>query len=434
MFNWFKKKNKEKESLIKEDTINKKEEDDQIPEENSKVNEEVFSEANTLLDEEKNLDLTEEIDNKENIEEDSLEKTSNNSVEVKEEIEENSKRVEIKEGIEENFNTEEIKEEIDVENSSEEDNDETPNEEKGKVNFFKRLMSGLDKTRKEVGIKINTVMGNYVKIDDDMLEDLEDILISADVGMDTTMKLIDNLRGTIIKEKINDPSKVKDILKSETKKLMNEELNKEISDISPSIILVVGVNGVGKTTTIGKLAKRYKDEGKSVLIAAADTFRAAAIDQLKEWGNRVNVDVISHSEGQDPAAVVFDAITAAKSRNADILIVDTAGRLHNKANLMKELEKINRIIDKKYPEAYRETLLVLDSTTGQNAMNQAKTFKEAVNITGIALTKLDGTAKGGVVIALQSELQIPIKLVGVGEGIYDLQDFNLDNFLQGIFG
>lgn len=421
MFNWFKKKNKEKESLIKEDTINNKEENEQIPEENSKVNEEVFSEANTLLDEEKNLDLTEEIDNKENIEEDRLEKTSNNSVEVKEEIEEN-------------FNTEEIKEEIDVENSSEEDNDEAPNEDKGKVNFFKKLMSGLDKTRKEVGIKINTVMGNYVKIDDDMLEDLEDILISADVGMDTTMKLIDNLRETIIKEKINDPSKVKDILKSETKKLMNEELNKGISDISPSIILVVGVNGVGKTTTIGKLAKRYKDEGKSVLIAAADTFRAAAIDQLKEWGNRVNVDVISHSEGQDPAAVVFDAITAAKSRNADILIVDTAGRLHNKANLMKELEKINRIIDKKYPEAYRETLLVLDATTGQNAMNQAKTFKEAVNITGIALTKLDGTAKGGVVIALQSELQIPIKLVGVGEGIYDLQDFNLDNFLQGIFG
>ncbi len=421
MFNWFKKKNKEKESLIKEDTINNKEENEQIPEENSKVNEEIFSEANTLLDEEKNLDLTEEIDNKENIVEDRLEKTSNNSVEVKEEIEEN-------------FNTEEIKEEIEAENSSELDNDEAPNEDKGKVNFFKKLMSGLDKTRKEVGIKINTVMGNYVKIDDDMLEDLEDILISADVGMDTTMKLIDNLRETIIKEKINDPSKVKDILKSETKKLMNEELNKGISDISPSIILVVGVNGVGKTTTIGKLAKRYKDEGKSVLIAAADTFRAAAIDQLKEWGSRVNVDVISHSEGQDPAAVVFDAITAAKSRNADILIVDTAGRLHNKANLMKELEKINRIIDKKYPEAYRETLLVLDSTTGQNAMNQAKTFKEAVNITGIALTKLDGTAKGGVVIALQSELQIPIKLVGVGEGIYDLQDFNLDNFLQGIFG
>ena len=421
MFNWFKKKNKEKESLIKEDTINNKDENEQIPEENSKVNEEIFSEANTLLDEEKNLDITEEIDNKENIEEDSLEKTSNNSVEVKKEIEEN-------------FNTEEIKEEIEVENSSELDNDEAPNEDKGKVNFFKKLMSGLDKTRKEVGIKINTVMGNYVKIDDDMLEDLEDILISADVGMDTTMKLIDNLRETIIKEKINDPSKVKDILKSETKKLMNEELNKGISDISPSIILVVGVNGVGKTTTIGKLAKRYKDEGKSVLIAAADTFRAAAIDQLKEWGSRVNVDVISHSEGQDPAAVVFDAITAAKSRNADILIVDTAGRLHNKANLMKELEKINRIIDKKYPEAYRETLLVLDATTGQNAMNQAKTFKEAVNITGIALTKLDGTAKGGVVIALQSELQIPIKLVGVGEGIYDLQDFNLDNFLQGIFG
>jgi fused signal recognition particle receptor len=266
-----------------------------------------------------------------------------------------------------------------------------------------------------------------------MLEDLEDILISADIGMNTTMQLIDNLRETIIREKINDPTKVKPLLMEEAKKLMNPELNTGLISESPTIILIVGVNGVGKTTTIGKLSQRFKNEGKSVLVCAADTFRAAAIDQLKEWGNRSHVDVISHEEGSDPAAVVFDAIAAAKARKSDVLIIDTAGRLHNKANLMKELEKINRIINKNYPEANRETLLVLDATTGQNAMNQAKTFKEASEITGIALTKLDGTAKGGVVIALQSELEIPIKLIGVGEGIYDLQDFDIDNFIEAIF-
>ena len=267
-----------------------------------------------------------------------------------------------------------------------------------------------------------------------MLEDLEDILISADVGMETTMKLIDNLRETIIREKINDPKEVKPLLMAEAKKLMNPELNSKINSEPPVIILVVGVNGVGKTTTIGKLSSRFKREGKSVLVCAADTFRAAAIDQLKEWGNRANVDVISHDEGSDPASVVFDAIEAAKARKTDVLIVDTAGRLHNKSNLMKELEKINRIITNKYPEANRENLLVLDSTTGQNAINQAKTFKEVTDISAIALSKLDGTAKGGVVIALQSELGIPIKLIGVGEGIDDLQDFNIDTFLETIFG
>lgn len=306
-------------------------------------------------------------------------------------------------------------------------------EENKKPSFFERLKTGLTKTRKEVGIKINTVLGNYVKIDDEMLEDLEDILISADIGMNTTMKLIDNLRDTIIQEKINDPTKVKPLLMEEAKKLMNPDLNSSLTTEPPTIILIVGVNGVGKTTTIGKLSQRFKKEGKSVLVCAADTFRAAAIDQLKEWGNRANVDIISHDEGSDPAAVVFDAIAAAKARGNDILIIDTAGRLHNKSNLMKELEKINKIINKNYPEANRETLLVLDATTGQNAMNQAKTFKEASEITGIALTKLDGTAKGGVVIALQSELDIPIKLIGVGEGIDDLQDFNLNNFIEAIF-
>lgn len=399
MFNWFKNRNKtekKEDKLVEIKTEEEKKEE--LQEEKSFIN---------SYEEENNIEKQEELEVKAN----------ESEIKINQENLNNNKENEEKNILQDN-------------NSDINENDGSPE----KINFFKRLMNGLDKTKKEVGIKINTALGNYVKIDDDLLEDLEDILISADIGMETTMTLIDNLRETIIREKINNPSMVKDILKAETKKLMNENLNKKIVSTSPSIILVVGVNGVGKTTTIGKLSKRYKDEGKSVLIAAADTFRAAAIDQLKEWGNRVNVDVISHSEGQDPAAVVFDAISAAKSRKIDMLIVDTAGRLHNKANLMKELEKINRIVDKNYPEAYRETILVLDATTGQNAMNQAKIFKEAVNITGIALTKLDGTAKGGVVIALQSELQIPIKLVGVGEGIYDLQDFNLDNFLDGIFG
>ena len=276
-------------------------------------------------------------------------------------------------------------------------------------------------------------MGAYVKIDDEMLEDLEDILISADVGMETTMKLVDNLKETIIEEKVNDPSLVVPLLKKETLKLMEIEKTPELNIGDKSIILVVGVNGVGKTTTIGKLANKFRKEGKSVLVAAGDTFRAAAIEQLKEWGNRANIDVIHQNEGSDPAAVIFDAIEAAKSRNIDVLICDTAGRLHNKQNLMKELEKISNVIESKYPEAKRETLLVLDATTGQNAINQAKQFKEAANITGMVLTKLDGTAKGGVVIALQSELGIPIKLVGVGEGIDDLQKFNSEDFVEALF-
>nr|WP_278637007.1 signal recognition particle-docking protein FtsY [Peptoniphilus harei] len=345
----------------------------------------------------------------------------------KEDVEISEKKEDTNEAFKDN---EVVEEALEDKKEKQEEIEEAPK----KVSLFQRLKEGLDKTRKEVGIKINTVLGAYVKIDDEMLEDLEDILISADIGMETTMKLIDNLRETIIREKINDPQEVKPLLMAEAKKLMNPDLNTPINTEPPVIILVVGVNGVGKTTTIGKLSSRFKRDGKSVLVCAADTFRAAAIDQLKEWGNRAHVDIISHAEGSDPAAVVFDAIEAAKARKTDVLIVDTAGRLHNKSNLMKELEKINRIITNKYPEANRENLLVLDSTTGQNAINQAKTFREATDITGIALTKLDGTAKGGVVVALQSELGIPIKLIGVGEGIDDLQDFNIDNFLETIFG
>lgn len=383
----------------------------------------------------------EEVDKKKLKEEITSEEKSDKE-EIHEKLEEISKEENLSkkeiESSEEKEDTNEVFQDQEVIKDALEDKEEKKEEkvceEPKKASLFQRLKDGLDKTRKEVGIKINTVLGAYVKIDDEMLEDLEDILISADVGMETTMKLIDNLRETIIREKINDPQKVKPILMEEAKKLMNPELNTPINTEAPAIVLVVGVNGVGKTTTIGKLSSRFKREGKSVLVCAADTFRAAAIDQLKEWGNRANVDIISHAEGSDPASVVFDAIEAAKARKTDVLIVDTAGRLHNKSNLMKELEKINRIISNKYPEANRENLLVLDSTTGQNAISQAKTFKEATDITGIALTKLDGTAKGGVVIALQSELGIPIKLIGVGEGIDDLQNFNIDSFLETIFG
>ena len=283
--------------------------------------------------------------------------------------------------------------------------------------------------------KINSVFSAYHKVDEDLFEDLEEILVTADVGINTTMEIIDNLRDRVKEERVTEPEDVKEMLKEEIARTMesNDMDNKLNIEPSPAIILVVGVNGVGKTTTIGKLSNNLRQEGKKVLVAAGDTFRAAAIEQLEEWGNRANVDIISHAEGADPAAVIYDGIQAAKARKMDVLICDTAGRLHNKKNLMNELNKIFRVVESEYPEAKREVLLVLDSTTGQNAILQAKTFKEVANITGIALTKLDGTAKGGVVIALQSELGIPVKLVGVGEQIDDLQEFNSKDFVEAIF-
>ena len=439
MFNWLKDKFKKKDSEETKDIHEKLEE---VSEEGNLSREDVETS-------EKKEDTSEAFKDSEVVEEaledkkEKQEETQSEAEEIHEKLEEVSEEgnfskedvetSEKKEDTNEAFKDNEVVEKA-LEDKKEKPVQEEIEEEPKKVSLFQRLKEGLDKTRKEVGIKINTVLGAYVKIDDEMLEDLEDILISADIGMETTMKLIDNLRETIIREKINDPQEVKPLLMAEAKRLMNPDLNTPINTEPPVIILVVGVNGVGKTTTIGKLSSRFKRDGKSVLVCAADTFRAAAIDQLKEWGNRAHVDIISHAEGSDPAAVVFDAIEAAKARKTDVLIVDTAGRLHNKSNLMKELEKINRIITNKYPEANRENLLVLDSTTGQNAINQAKTFREATDITGIALTKLDGTAKGGVVVALQSELGIPIKLIGVGEGIDDLQDFNIDSFLETIFG
>lgn len=313
--------------------------------------------------------------------------------------------------------------------------EEVEETDKEKVSIIEKFKSGLTKTRDDMSNKIEGVLKSFQKVDEELFEDLEDILVSADIGVNTTMKIIDRLRDRVREEKVNEASEIKDLLKDEIKKLMKESVEDNALNLEPlpAVILVVGVNGVGKTTTIGKLSHSFVSQGKKVLIAAGDTFRAAAVEQLEEWSTRANADFVSHNEGADPAAVVFDGIAAAKARKSDILICDTAGRLHNKSNLMNELNKIFRVVEKEYPESTKEVLLVLDATTGQNAINQAKTFKEVANITGVAITKLDGTAKGGVVIALQAELGLPVKLVGVGEGIDDLQPFDTDSFVDAIF-
>ena len=303
-----------------------------------------------------------------------------------------------------------------------------------KVSLFNRLKSGLTKAKQGITDKIDAVLNSYTTIDEDLLEELEEILITADVGVNTTMEMIDNLRDAIKSKGLTNPLEVRDELKTLIENMLGEEDSKLNIEPGPSIILMVGVNGVGKTTTIGKLANRYTKEGKKVLLAAGDTFRAAAIEQLEVWANRSNVDIIKHQEGADPGAVIFDAVKAAKARNVDVLICDTAGRLHNKTNLMNELGKVFKIVDREYPEAKKEVLLVVDATTGQNAVSQAKTFKEVADITGIVLTKLDGTAKGGVVLAVKSEVDVPVKLIGVGEKVEDLQDFEPKAFTEALFG
>lgn len=298
--------------------------------------------------------------------------------------------------------------------------------------IFDKLKQGLTKTRDSFTDKINEVLNLAVTIDEDLYEELEEILITSDIGMDTTIEIIKRLKEKIREEKINDPAEVKPCLKRViTEMLLQGDDRKPEGD--KHVLLIIGVNGVGKTTSIGKLAAKNKAEGKKVLLAAADTFRAAAIDQLEIWSKRADVDIVKHQEGSDPAAVVFDAIQAAKSRNVDLLICDTAGRLHNKKNLMNELEKINRILDREYSEATKETLLVLDATTGQNAVIQAQQFMESCPIDGIILTKLDGTAKGGVVIAIKNSLDIPVRYIGVGEGVEDLQEFDAESFSEALF-
>ncbi len=306
-------------------------------------------------------------------------------------------------------------------------------EEPQKKGFFGKLIEGLNKTRKGITDVMDDLFTNYGEIDDELFEELEEILIMADVGMDTTMKIIDSLRAELKIRKIKEASLIKEVLGDVLMKFMeNEEASHLNVDKSPSVVFVIGVNGAGKTTSIGKLAHRLKTENKTVLLAAADTFRAAAIDQLQVWGERTGVEVIAQQEGSDAASVVFDAIQAAKSRNIDVLVVDTAGRLHNKKNLMNELAKIFKVVSREYPEAEKEVLLVLDATTGQNAVQQAKLFKEAADITGLVLTKLDGTAKGGAVLAIKNEVGIPVKLVGVGEGINDLEHFEPESFVKAL--
>lgn len=303
----------------------------------------------------------------------------------------------------------------------------------GKKGFFGRLVEGLTKTRDNIVSGIDSIFSGFSSIDDDFYEEIEEILIMGDIGVKATEEIIDNLKAKVKENKLKEPAECRQILIDSIKEQMKVGETAYRFEEEKSVVLIIGVNGVGKTTTVGKLAGKLKDQGKKVVIAAADTFRAAAGEQLGEWANRAGVEMIGGQEGADPASVIYDAVAAAKSRGADVLLCDTAGRLHNKKNLMEELRKINRIIDKEFPDAYRETLVVLDGTTGQNALSQAKQFGEVADITGIVLTKMDGTAKGGIAIAIQSELGIPVKYIGVGETIDDLQKFDANEFVNALF-
>ena len=302
------------------------------------------------------------------------------------------------------------------------------------LGVVRRLREGLARTREGLVKKIDQAIRRYDRIDEDLLEEIEDILIQTDVGVDTTMKIIDGLRQRAVKERTKKPEDLQILLRDEMARIMNRTPPIPESNDRPHVILVVGVNGSGKTTTIGKLAARYKQEGKKVLLAAADTFRAAAIEQLEVWAHRSDVEIVKHQQGSDPSAVAYDALQAANARDVDVLIIDTAGRLHTKDNLMEELKKIKRTLSKQIEGTPHETIIVLDGTTGQNAMTQAKIFHEALNgLTGIVLTKLDGTAKGGIVLSITDQLSIPVKMIGVGEGIEDLQDFNANDFVTALF-
>ena len=302
-----------------------------------------------------------------------------------------------------------------------------------KKGFFSRLVAGLTKTRDNIVSGIDAVFSGFSKIDEEFYEELEEILIMGDLGVKATEAILDDLRAKVKENHIKDPAECKQLLIDSIKEQMKVEETAYRFENEKSVVLVIGVNDVGKTTAVGKLAGKLKSQGKKVILAGADTFRAAAGDQLKEWANRSGVEMIGGTEGADPGAVVYDATAAAKARNADVLLVDTAGRLHNKKNLMNELGKINRILEKEYPDAYRETLVVLDATTGQNALVQAREFSDVAKISGIVLTKMDGTAKGGIAVAIQSELAVPVKYIGVGETIDDLQKFDSDEFVNALF-
>lgn len=333
----------------------------------------------------------------------------------------------------------ELSEEEEVSELTEEAETGEPAEEPGEncseenIGFFRRLVSGLTKTRKNIVFGIDSIFKGFSHIDDEFYEEIEEILVMGDIGVRSTEAIIDDLKTKVKEQRIKEPADCKQLLIDSIKTQMQVGETAYRFEEETSVVLVIGVNGVGKTTTIGKLASKLKAQGKKVILGAADTFRAAAGEQLTEWAHRAGVEIVGGQEGSDPASVVYDAVQAAKARKADVLLVDTAGRLHNKKNLMEELKKINRILEREYPDAYRETLVVLDATTGQNALNQAKQFSEAAEITGIVLTKMDGTAKGGIAVAIQAELGIPVKYIGVGEKIEDLQKFDADQFVDALF-
>lgn len=431
-------KETEEDSQNVEDSKEEVKSDLENDEENSEYDSQKEQEEVEILEEDKiESNTTEETKNEEAVSQEILEEQIETKEEAKEEIAEieeiKAEDIEKAQGIETQEKQDEIEESEDTVENQIDDEVEEEEEKPKKVSLFDRLKQGLTKAKQGITDRIDEVLKAYTKVDEELLEDLEEVLITADVGVNTTMDIIEKLEDVIRTKKITDPQDVREELKLIIEDILSKDDTKLDVSHSPTIILMVGVNGVGKTTTIGKLAHRYKSEGKKVLLAAGDTFRAAAIDQLEVWANRCNVDIIKHQEGADPGAVIFDAIKASKARGVDVLICDTAGRLHNKSNLMNELGKVFKIVDREYPEAKKEVLLVVDATTGQNAVSQAKSFKEVCDITGLALTKLDGTAKGGVILAVKSEVDVPVKLIGVGEKMEDLQDFDSKSFVDALF-
>ena len=423
-----------------EDTVEKEEVDventvEEIKEEEQAVVEEVKEVENAVEKVENEVEENHTESTTEGIVEEVTKEndTTVEEVEIKEiTTEENNvvEKTEVEEAVQEI--PEENVEPVEVEETEEVAVEEQPTEEEKPKGFFAKIKAGLSKTRNNIISSVENVLSAFTKIDEDLYEELEEALIMADIGVETSLYIIEKLREKVKDEKIHDPAEVKDaIIRVITEILEKDDEPFELPH--PSVVLVIGVNGVGKTTTIGKLTHNYMENGKTVLLAAADTFRDAAIDQLQVWADRNNAQLIKHQENSDPGAVVYDAVQAAKARNTDVLICDTAGRLHNKKNLMEELRKISKIVNKEYPDAKVETLLVLDATTGQNALQQAKLFKEVADITGLVLTKLDGTAKGGIVLAIKHEMNIPVRYIGVGEQMDDLQEFNSKDFAKALF-